>query len=222
MLDFLNWKRTQPDAAVQHYLQFSQPSADTPTAQCRFLVLDIETTGLNAQKDHIISMGWLSIVQQEIALETAHHLLIKPPVSVGQSAVFHGLFDKDLRQAVELADALRLFLQSAAGAVLVAHHAPLERSFLQTACQRTFGKSPRFKFLDTMQMEWQRLLAQNKVVSSDGLRLPACLHRHHLPVSQQHHALEDAYGAALLLLSQIKQTRSASPLLRDLQQLNTG
>lgn len=222
MLDFFNWRRQQTDESVRHYQQQANVPADTPVQDCHFLVLDIETTGLHASKDHIVSMGWVSVMAQEIALESACHLLIKPPVSVGQSAVFHGLYDKDLTKAVELADALRLFLQAASGAVLVAHHARLEQSFLQTACQRCFGKSPRFKFLDTMQIEWQRLLQQNKVVNNEGLRLSACLTRHQLPTSTQHHALEDAYGAALLLLSQIKQTRTTSPQLADLWQLNTG
>lgn len=221
MWQWLQWR--QPvDEVVRHYNQQPQPAASTPLAHCRFVVIDLETTGLNARKDHIVSLGWVVIEQQQIRLSDSGHLLVRLPVSVGQSAVFHGLHDRDLSQALELPDALRQLLQLAAGAVLVAHHARLEQSFLSEACRRCFGKSPRFRFLDTMKLEWRRSQLQGKVLTSEGLRLPHCLSRHHLPVSQHHHAQEDAFSAALLLLSQMKQTRSAHSTLGDLWQLAAG
>lgn len=219
---WFGWRSEPAAQPVRQYQQTAAPAADTLVQQCRFLVLDLETTGLDANKHHVVSLGWVEIIGGELALETARHYLVKPPVSVGQSAVYHGLHDHQLRQALELADVLQIFLQQAAGAVLVAHHARLEQQFLQTACQRVFGKSPRFRLLDTMQIEWQRLLQQNKVVKTDGLRLAQCLARHQLPTGQYHHALEDAYSCALLLLCQIKQTRSGSTTLADLLRLSTG
>lgn len=218
MWHWLKWR--QPvDEAVRQFNQLPPPAASTPLAQCRFVVLDLETTGLNAHKDHIVSIGWVVIEQQQIRLADSGHLLVRLPVSVGQSAVFHGLHDRDLGQAIELPDALRQFLQLAAGAVLVAHHAQLEQSFLSQACRRCFGKSPRFRFLDTMKLEWQRSQLQGKVLTNEGLRLPSCLARHHLPIAQHHHVQEDAFSAALLLLSQMKQTRSKDSTLADLWQL---
>ncbi len=105
----------------------------------------------------------------------------------------------------------------------VAHHiASIERSFLEVACQRCFGRAPRLKFIDTMQIEWQRLLNQGKVVKPQSLRLPNCLARHHLPQSQSHHALEDAYSCALLLLCQMKQHRQGQLQLQDVFLLSRG
>ena len=218
MWQWLKWR--QPvDETVRQYNQVPPPPATTPLSKCRFLVLDLETTRLNPNKDHIVSIGWVLIEQQQIRLSDSGYQLVKLPVSVGQSAIFHGLHDRDLSQAMELPDALRHLLQLAAGAVLVAHHAQLEQRFLSQACRRCFGKTPRFRFLDTMKLEWQRSQHQGKVLTNDGLRLPNCLARHHLPMSQHHHAQEDAFSAALLLLSQMKQTRSTESTLGDLWQL---
>jgi len=219
---WFSWRAEPAAQAIRQYQQTAGPATDTLAQHCRFLVLDVETTGLDAAKHHIVSLGWVEIMQGELALETARHFLVKPPVSVGQSAIYHGLHDHQLQQALELGEVLNIFLQQAAGAVLVAHHARLEQQFLQTACQRVFGNSPRFRLLDTMQIEWQRLLQQNKVVKSDGLRLAQCLSRHQLPSGLFHHALEDAYSCALLLLCQIKQSRSNSTTLGDLYRLSAG
>lgn len=222
MFGWLKLHKEPVNAVVQQFEAVAWPAADTPVSQCRFLVLDLETTGLEAKNDHIVSLGWVVIEHQEINLAKAQHLLVKPPVSVGQSAVFHGLHDKDLSKAQDLADVMTELLQHYAGAVFVAHHASIEQKFLTMACQRLYGRSPKFKFIDTMQLEWQRLLNRGKVVHQRDLRLPACLSRHHLPHNQHHHALEDAFSCALLLLSQLKKSRNHQMTLGELTALSRG
>ncbi|WP_445766479.1 3'-5' exonuclease [Rheinheimera sp.] len=204
MFGWLWQKNTALSAVVDSFSKTAFPSAATSVQQAPFLVLDFELTGLNPKKDHIVSMGWVPIRQQEIVLAEARHYLISSPVSVGQSAVYHGLHDHQLRQGLELSTVLTELLSQYAGYVFVAHHSQLDEQFLRTACQRCFAKTPRFKFIDTLKIEWQRLLRQGKVVKHDALKLPSCLQRHGLPKMANHHALEDAYSTALLLLSQLK------------------
>ena len=204
MFSWLWRKNTALSAVVDNFSKTALPSAATAVQQAPFLVLDFELTGLNPKKDHIVSMGWVPVRQQEIVLSEARHYLISSPVSVGQSAVYHGLHDHQLKQGQELSAVLTELLSQYAGYVFVAHHSGLDEQFLRVACQRCFGKTPRFKFIDTMKMEWQRLLRQGKVVKHDALKLPNCLKRHGLPDMANHHALEDAYSSALLLLSQLK------------------
>jgi DNA polymerase-3 subunit epsilon len=197
-------KNTALSEVVNHFINTPFPASSTPVAQANFLVLDLELTGLNPRKDHIVSIGWVPVRGQEIVLAEAKHYLINSPVSVGQSAVYHGLHDHQLKNAHDLAQILTELLSHYAGYIFVAHHSRLDEQCLRFACQRCFGKAPRFRFIDTMQMEWQRLLRQGKVVKHDALKLPNCLKRHGLPDMANHHALEDAYSSALLLLSQLK------------------
>lgn len=222
MWHWFQWQTTPINEGVKRFNSVALPAATTPVSACNFLVLDIETTGLSAKKDYIVSIGWLPVRHQQIELADARHYLIKSPVSVGQSAIFHGLHDKDLSNAKDLAEVLTELLEQYPGYIWVAHHASIERSFLEVAYQRCFGRAPRLKFIDTMQVEWQRLLNQGKVVKQQALRLPNCLARHHLPESQAHHALEDAYSCALLFLSQIKSAGHTHLLLSDLYQLSRG
>lgn len=194
------------------------PSANSPAGHCRYLAIDLETTGLHARQDHIVSIGWVPIIDQQIQLNQARHFLIKPPVSVGQSAIYHGVHDKDLKDASELSEVLQLLLQEFSGYYFVAHHCRLDRAFLEIAFQRYFGKAPKMYFIDTLNIEWYRMQKQGIVMKKDALRLPNCLARYKLPVSAQHHALEDAYGCALLYLAQLKKSSADITIADMLQQ----
>lgn len=203
----INWwwrQKNLTDNVVTGFASTVLPAGNSLVEQSNFLALDLELTGLNPSKDYIVSIGWVPIRQQEIVLAEAKHYLINSPISVGQSAIYHGLHDNQLKQGIDIKTVLTELLRQYAGYVFVAHHSKLDEQFLRVACKRSFGKAPRFKFVDTMQVEWQRLLRQGKVVKHDTLKLSSCLQRHGLPVMPNHHALEDAYSCALLLLSQLR------------------
>ncbi|WP_333607665.1 exonuclease domain-containing protein [Arsukibacterium sp.] len=207
----LNWLRSKAPPIHQLINQFNTtplPATSTPVKECRFLAIDLEMTGLNAKDNHIVSIGWVPIAQGEIVLSQAKHYLVHTPGSVGQSAVFHGVHDKHLKNAIDLPQVLEELLSHYAGYIFVAHHSQLDQRFLQVACQRHFGRAPKFKFIDTLNIELKKLQQQGTVMTTDALRLPQCLKRHHLPQGQLHHALEDAYGCALLLLSQMKKGKN--------------
>lgn len=182
-----------------------------------FLVLDFETTGLDAKKHHIVSAGWLKLSNSSIQLSSATYLLVKSPVSVGQSAVVHGLHNTEVQQGMELEEVLRLLLQQLKGAVLVSHHSALELSFLKQSCQNCFGRAPALNAVDTLKLELYKMRLKGGPVAQNSLSLPACLDRYQLPAVTEHHALSDAFGCAQLLLAQLK-TRGASCTLADLYQ----
>ena len=221
MFNWLTQAKTPLGELVKQFESASYPAATTAVKQLPLLAIDLELTGLNPRKDHIVSIGWVPIIGQEIVLGKARHYLINSPVSVGQSAIYHGVHDSQLTDASDMTEILAQLLSEYRGYIFVAHHSSLDNQFLRTACQRYLGKTPRFRLLDTMQIEWQRLLRQGKVVAQDALHLSACLNRHHLPALPSHCAIEDAYGCALLLLSQIKHL-GPNATLQDLQSLSRG
>lgn len=218
MLAWFNSKPPLYNQIIHNFNAVPFPDGKTSINDCRFLVLDLELTGLNAKKDYIISIGWVPVVRQQIILAEAKHYLINAPVSVGQSAIYHGVHDKHLAHARDIADVLTELLEQYAGYIFVAHHSKLETDFLQAACQSCFGKTASLLFIDTLKIEWQRMLLQGKTIAQDSLQLPCCLKRHGLPMSLNHHALEDAYSCATLLLSQLKKGGGAELTLRDLLQ----
>lgn len=176
--------------------------------QAHFLVLDLETSGLDAKQHHIVSAGWVCINQLQLDLSDSFYSTLRPATdearTLGQSAVIHGLHQADLAGGISESEFLREFLQAAAGRVLVCHHSAIESRFLQQAFKRQYQQSPALRFADTLALEQQRLQRQGQVVNNSALSLNQCLLRHGLPQVQAHNALEDAYGCALLLLSQIR------------------
>lgn len=186
-------------------------------SKASYLVLDFETTGMDAKKHHIVSAGWVKISDCRIHLNSAVYQLVKSPASVGQSAVIHGLHNNQVQQGIELEELLSTLLKELKGSVLVSHHSALELSFLKQSCQNSFGRSPAFKAIDTLKLELYKMQLKGGPVAQNSLSLPACLARYQLPEVTEHHALSDAFGCAQLLLAQLK-TRGASCTLAELFQ----
>lgn len=214
-----NWLK-KPVAVHQLVLDYENSAPidkQSLASQVDFLVLDFETTGLDAKKHHIVSAGWVKISQSKIHLNTAQYLLVKSPASVGQSAVIHGLHNNQVQQGIELVELLALLLQELKTSVLVSHHSALELSFLKQSCQNCFGRSPAFKAVDTLKLELYKMQLKGGPVAQNSLSLPACLSRYQLPEVTEHHALSDAFACAQLLLAQLK-TRGPSCTLAELFQ----
>lgn len=185
---------------------------DELVTESSFLALDLETTGLDPSTDHIASVGWVPIDHAEVVLAGAGEALVRPPVSIGDSATIHGLTDSDLESAPPLAEVLPEVLSVLADRVLVCHHAPLEIGFLSRA-------HPGFSttYVDTLALELR--LHPKQEMQPGSLRLGASRRRHGLPTYGAHSALSDALAAAELLLAQAAELthRLGRPVtLRDL------
>jgi DNA polymerase-3 subunit epsilon len=215
-----NWLK-KPVTVHQQVLDFEQqlrPDKNQLACHSNFLVLDFETTGLDAKKHHIVSAGWVKISSGKIHLNSARYHLVKSPTSVGQSAVIHGLHNTELQHGIELEQLLSLLLRELTHAVLVSHHSALELSFLKQSCQNCFGRAPAFNAIDTLKLELYKMQLQGGPVPQNALTLPSCLQRYQLPEVKEHHALSDAFACAQLLLVQLKNRGSSCTLAELFQQ----
>lgn len=194
---------TLPDGPLRRFLSTPPPPLDTPVAQLPLLAVDLETTGLNAESDHILSAGWVPIDDLSVRLGGARHLLIRGS-EVGQSAVFHQLTDDELAGGCELAEALDEALDALTGRILLAHHATVEMGFLANAIERVHNVKVTFTSLDTMLLA-RAIIAPgfDDEVRGDQLRLWRMRNRYNLPVYKSHEALTDAIACAELYLAEI-------------------
>ena len=97
----------------------------------RQVVLDTETTGLNAKLgDRIIEIGCVEILSRRLS-ERHFHTYLNPQrdVDLGATRV-HGLTLEDLRAKPKFADVAREFLDFIAGAELIIHNAEFDVEFL--------------------------------------------------------------------------------------------
>ncbi|MBM6552271.1 3'-5' exonuclease [Marinomonas ostreistagni] len=192
-----------------------------PWQENSYLVLDMETTGLDPKQHQVISLGWVLIENGAIQLDTAQHLLLDSAEIDDESVGIHMITDADvLEQGRRHASVLRYLRQIMKDKVLVAHYAPLELGFLKSLWQTQPMPALSLHWLDTMQIEMQRRARAQEVIQEGGYRLGPCRERYGLPEYPGHDALTDAMATAELLLAQMAHYNHHDPSLQAL--LRTG
>lgn len=171
----------------------------------RYLVIDLELTGLDATQHEIVSIAWLAIEQQCIKLSTAQHAINNQVQQLAQSPIYHGIAKKDLENGQDLAAILTSLANEINGGIVVFHNAPLDWSFLKNAFKHHNLNVKPALILDTFKIEKSRLQQQGLDIALDDLTLSKCRARYNLPRYSNHHALTDAVATAELLLAQCQQ-----------------
>ncbi|MDX1320907.1 MAG: 3'-5' exonuclease [Oceanospirillum sp.] len=184
---------------------------DTPLDQVSFVAMDFETTGLNPQKNGIVSIGLVPFTLRRIYCSQSQHWILDPgkPLNA-ESVVIHGITHSDIDDAPDLSRVLPRLLEALKGRIPVVHHRGIEQPFLSAALKARLGEGVVFPVVDTMELEarlhrhhplgWFARLLGKKPVS---IRLADSRTRYNLPFYAPHHALTDALASAELLQAQI-------------------
>lgn len=110
----------------------------------RQIVLDTETTGLNARSgDRIIEIGCVEMINRQLTGNNFHHYINPERDSEEGALAVHGLtteFLSDKPKFAEIADEFRDYV---AGAEVIIHNAPFDIGFLDVELQRL--SMPAFK-----------------------------------------------------------------------------
>lgn len=180
------------------------PGDETPASELRLLSLDFETTGLDAARDQVLSIGFVPVDGDTIALGGAAHRVLKVTTEVGQSAVFHGITDDQIASGTPVEDAVADTLAALSGRAMLAHFAKIETEFLSLLCERLYGAPLVVPVVDTLVLQ-DRLV--NRGFDDESLagqlRLWNARTRYGLPVYKAHNALTDAVATAELYLAQV-------------------
>ncbi|MGV6827705.1 MAG: exonuclease domain-containing protein [bacterium] len=187
---------------MQSFLGSAPPGKNTPCEQVQFVSLDLETTGTDPVKDQILSIGFIEIQQLEIELGSAWHRIVTVDEAIPEaSAIVHQITDDQSADGEALDLCLPEVLERLAGKVLIAHYSPIERQFLDAACQRLYGSPFLMPVVDTLQLAKRRFDLQNHAVQPGDLRLFNLRPRFNLPRYRAHDALLDALATAELFLA---------------------
>ncbi|MDO6634653.1 3'-5' exonuclease [Pseudoalteromonas carrageenovora] len=171
----------------------------------RYLVIDLELTGLDAKQHEIVSVAWVVIDNQCIKMSESKHLVNKDVKSLEQSPVYHGINDDTLAKGQSLTSILAQLSSHFSDCILVFHNAMLDWGFLKVALKSANINIQPKLILDTLHIEKKRLINHSCDIKQDDLTLSACRTRYELPSYHCHHALTDAQATAELLLAQCHQ-----------------
>jgi DNA polymerase III subunit epsilon len=173
-----------------------------------YWALDLETGGLDAKKDAILSVGMVPIRSGGIRLGEAYASLVRPERRDGfdpGSIQAHQLVPGEVAGAPALADVLRDVDGRLREGALLVHQAALDVAFLKRAYRRVGRRWPDPPVVDTVALLMKaakraRFVCPDAPDTEPELNLVAARRRHRLPDYGQHDALTDAIAAAELFL----------------------
>jgi DNA polymerase III epsilon subunit family exonuclease len=173
------------------------PGANLALERATFVVVDLETTGLRPGSSRICEIGAVRV--RELELQEEFELLVDPGMPIGPViAALTGLSDSDLRGGPHPAIAVRRFLEFAGDAVLVAHNARFDLSFLDCETERLTGARLAGPVVDTVGLA-RRLLAGR----TPRAGLSSLAHFFGTAAQPCHRALPDAQATAEILIQLI-------------------
>ena len=168
--------------------------ADRPLKQLTYVAFDLETTGLRpADGDQVVAIAGVRIVNGRILTTETFERLVNPGQPIPEASIrFHGITDEMVRDTPPFAVVLPAFHLFAADAVLVAHNAAFDITFLHRAAEGAL----RFDqpVVDTL------LLSAHLYPAETDHSLDAIAARLGLDVVQRHSALRDSLLTAAILL----------------------
>jgi DNA polymerase-3 subunit epsilon len=126
----------------------------TDLHEVTFVVVDLETTGGSPRECGITEIGAVKVRGGEVLGELQTFVNPGEPIPPFIQSLT-GITDAMVRDAPRPASAVAAFLEFAAGAVLVAHNARFDISFLKAACAAADIPWPRHEVLDTVHLARQ-------------------------------------------------------------------
>jgi DNA polymerase III epsilon subunit family exonuclease len=172
----------------------SDLAAELPLEAARYVVVDVETTGLTPARAGLCEIGAVRL--EALTASGSFQTFVDPglPVPAAISAVT-GIRDRDLVGAPTPAEAVRRFLAFAGDAVLVAHNARFDLAFLGREAELLTGRRFAAPVVDTVALA-RRLLGDRSRAS-----LASLARFFGTSVTPCHRALPDAQATAEVLLA---------------------
>jgi DNA polymerase-3 subunit epsilon len=174
--------------------QLSLDDLGTPLSEVTFVVVDLETTGGKPVDAGITEIGAVKVRGGEVVGE--YQTFVSPGVPIPPFiAALTGITDRMLAGAPSVTAAVAGFWEFARGAVLVAHNAPYDMSFLRGACDKADLPWPAPRVVDTARIA-RRALSRDDV---RNCKLETLARYFHSGTPPCHRALDDARATVAVL-----------------------
>ncbi len=171
---------------------FNQKSYDLNDS---FVVFDLETTGLSADKNFIIEIGAVKIERGEIV--DTFSTFVEPPVNIPQKITeLTGINDSMVRGAPREEEAVSKFIAFCENSVLVAHNALFDTGFIRASLKRR-GESFGFCFVDTLS------LARKLYPELKNHKLATLTKHLKVTLDNHHRAVDDALATAHIFIKML-------------------
>lgn len=173
-----------------------------PAASHRYVVVDLETTGLDPSKDRVVSVGAFRVVNGRVRLGEVFSELVNPGRDIpADSIMVHAIVPDMIADARPAWEVFEDFLQYLGDDILVAHHARFDMYFINWVMREQYGFRLQNLVVDTVLMCRHALLEPDPYGQRRGARrcsLDALAERFGVHVPERHTAIGDALATALI------------------------
>ena len=195
---------TASSPVMRDFLSAPFPGEKTPLGELEIVALDLETTGLDPEKDRILSVGLVELQHSSIQLNTSWHEIIKVKKEIPESsAIVHHITDDQSAAGRPLDELLPTLLERLRGKVMLVHYSKIEQNFLDNACRAMYGSPFLIPIIDTLPLGQRLLKLRNHTIQPSNLRLFNLRPLFGLPMYKAHNALYDALATAELFLAMV-------------------
>ncbi|GGY64777.1 3'-5' exonuclease [Marinobacter zhanjiangensis] len=217
MLDDLKaWLNEKLTGPAEHHDLDHLTAPKTASGQhlddLRFIVLDLETTGLNPAKDKVIAIGAVAVDRMAIPLSDQFDLILRrPELDIRETVLIHGIGPEALTRGHETRDALLRLLEWMNGDPILAFHSAFDRKFLEKALRQQLGYTQTHQWLDVAE-----LMPAFFPKAREGIkRLDNWAEHFGLNIAARHHAAADALATAELTLIAFREARRQGVVTLD-------
>jgi DNA polymerase-3 subunit epsilon len=182
--------------AISDWKRLPSPDGALPHSALRYVVVDVEASGLSLNQDKLISIGAVAVSHGLIDVNDAFEVILRQEqVSAGANILLHGIGGSEQRAGTDPAEALIAFLQYIGKAPLVAYNARFDQVMIEQALLEYLGAKFGQEWID---LAW----LMPEVVRDHALleeRLDDWLNLFDIENIQRHNAVSDAFATAKLL-----------------------
>lgn len=130
----------------------------TEVDEDRWIVLDVETSGLNAQEDDLLCIAGMALHRQQhgwvLAFEDSFETVVRPAVirAAAENVLLHRIGWAAQDQGTPQNQALHALQAWLGRSPVIAFHAAFDRAFLTQAFQREHMRLPSWSWLDVAEV----------------------------------------------------------------------
>ena len=180
-----------------------------------FIALDLETTGLDAEKDEIINIALVRFENGSIAASI--DFLVKPQKEVPAFVYYlTGIARNEINEAKSFKEIAPQILEFINGLPLVAHNASFDSKIFMLALSRNGLKNKEFVF-------WDSLAIAQAAWTFESHKLVNLIKQLNIEVSASHRALPDAEACGKVFLLGLEELeKNSSTIKENLRKMATG
>ena len=199
------------DKTPTWYRTYAESFADMPETldtieDLKVVVLDAETTGLDVERDRMLSLGGLRVTGNSISLadKLEGYLATPPGFETSASVSIHGIIPNSSRYLMsEEPQLLARLLKYLGPDPVVGHHIGFDIAVINGALARCGAGPLRNPVIDTGALA-RRLRPAGYWTPDQDYSLDALARRYSIPLSDRHTALGDCYITAVLYLKLLR------------------